>query len=356
MSSHKAVPALGAALLFGVSTPLAKLLVGEVTPLLLAGLLYVGSGLGLGALLLIRRALARLNGAEVTPLAVPPRDVPWLLGAIVAGGMAGPALLMAGLARTSAASASLLLNMEGVGTAVLAWLVFQENTERRIVLGMLAIVAGGVLLAWQPGGSAVAPGALLIVGACLCWAIDNNLTRKVSTHDAMMIAGLKGLLAGVFNTALALATGATLPARTVIERALLLGFAGYGLSLMLFVVALRTLGTARTSAYFSTAPLFGVALAFVLWPELPDATFWAAAGLMGLGLWLHLRERHAHEHTHLPLKHGHPHSHDEHHKHEHDFAWDGKEPHVHPHAHAVQTHTHVHFPDVHHRHSHRHGP
>ena len=352
MIRRAAIPALGAALLFGASTPLAKLLVGEMAPLLLAGLLYLGSGLGLGALLLLRCATGRASKAEITPLTIPGRDLPWLLGAIVAGGMAGPVLLMAGLAQTNAASASLLLNIESVGTAVIAWLVFKENTDRQIVLGMVAIVAGGVLLALQPGSTAMAPGALFIVAACLCWAIDNNLTRKVSTHDAMLIAGLKGLVAGVSNTALAIATGASLPALSVIGWALLVGFAGYGLSLMLFVVALRTLGAARTGAYFSVAPLFGVVLAFVLWPELPSATFWAAAGLMGVGLWLHLRERHEHEHAHVPLAHGHRHTHDEHHKHSHDFPWDGEEPHVHPHAHAVMTHKHVHYPDIHHRHEH----
>ena len=353
MAFHKAVPALGAALLFGASTPLAKLLVGEMPPLLLAGLLYLGSGLGLGALLLMRRALGRANEAEVTPLTVPRRDLPWLVGAIVAGGMAGPALLMAGLAQSSAASASLLLNIEGVGTALIAWLVFKENTDRQIVLGMLAIVAGGVLLSWQPGSTAMAPGALLIVGACLCWAIDNNLTRKVSTHDAMLLAGFKGLVAGVSNVALALAAGAVLPAPAIIGWTLLFGFVGYGVSLVLFVVALRTLGTARTGAYFSVAPLFAVVLAFALWPELPGATFWVAAGLMGLGLWLHLRERHEHEHSHVPLQHGHRHKHDTHHQHAHDFPWDGTEPHGHPHTHAVMTHRHVHDPDIHHRHKHK---
>lgn len=353
VSFHKAVPALGAALLFGASTPLAKLLVGEMPPLLLAGLLYLGSGLGMGALLLMRRAIGRANEAEVTRLTVPRRDVPWLLGAIVAGGMAGPALLMAGLAQSSAATASLLLNIEGVATALIAWLVFKENTDRQIIFGMLAIVAGGVLLSWQPGSTSMAPGALLIVGACLCWAVDNNLTRKVSTHDAMLLAGLKGLVAGLSNTALALATGAVLPAPAVLGWTLLVGFVGYGVSLVLFVVALRTLGTARTGAYFSVAPLFGVILAFALWPELPGATFWVAGGLMGLGLWLHLRERHEHEHRHAPLEHGHRHKHDTHHQHGHDFPWDGTEPHGHPHAHEAMTHRHVHDPDIHHRHKHK---
>jgi drug/metabolite transporter (DMT)-like permease len=351
-SLRHAAPALLAALLFGASTPLAKVFLGATAPLLVAGLLYLGSGVGLAVLIGVRSAMASRRDNPAPTFAVPRRDLPWLLGAIVAGGMLGPALLMAGLVRTSAASASLLLNVEGVFTALIAWLVFRENADRRIVAGMAAIVAGGALLAWQPGAVAFAPGALLVIAACLCWAVDNNLTRKVSANDAMLVACLKGLIAGACNTALALAAGAELPAPASLVATLAVGFAGYGLSLALFVVALRTLGTARTGAYFSVAPLFGVLVAFALWPQAPGGLFWIAAMLMGLGVWLHLRERHAHAHTHEPLLHTHPHAHDAHHRHVHDFAWDGSEPHVHPHAHAALTHRHVHYPDLHHRHTH----
>ncbi|MDQ6684747.1 MAG: EamA family transporter, partial [Pseudomonadota bacterium] len=251
------------------------------------------------------------------------------------------------------------LNMEGVFTALLAWLVFRENADRRVVLGMAAIVAGGALLAWEPGSATLSKGAVLVVAACFCWAIDNNLTRKVATHDAMLVACLKGLLAGVCNTGLALATGAGLPAWPALGASLAVGFFGYGLSLTLFVVALRTLGTARTGAYFSVAPLLGVAISLAIWPGVPGALFWTAALLMGLGVWLHASERHEHPHTHSALQHEHPHGHDGHHRHVHAFAWDGEEPHVHEHAHEVVTHQHPHYPDIHHRHVHRegaHGP
>lgn len=351
MSLRSAAPALGAALLFGASTPLAKLLVGDVPPLLLAGLLYLGSGLGLGMLLFLRRLWRR---AEADELRIPRAEWPWLLGAIVFGGVIGPALLMWGLTSTEGATAALLLNVEGVLTAVLAWVVFRENADRQIVLGMLAIVAGGVLLSWQPGGAHVSSGALLIAGACLAWAIDNNLTCKVSTNDAMLVACLKGLVAGGCNTSLALVSGSHWPAMPVLAGSLAVGFLGYGLSLTLFVVGLRTLGTARTGAYFSVAPLFGVLISLVLWPQLPTALFWMAAALMALGVWLHVRERHEHEHTHALLEHSHRHRHDEHHRHAHDFPWDGVEPHVHAHAHGALTHRHAHFPDVHHRHVHPH--
>lgn len=351
MSLRTASPALLAALLFGASTPLAKALTGAMSPLLLAGLLYLGSGMGL-ALVLMARHFWFPPGAGSERGGVPRAEVPWLLGAIVAGGIAGPALLMSGLVATSAASASLLLNVEGVLTAVIAWVVFKENADRQIVLGMIAIVIGGLLLSWQPGSLRMSSGALLIVAACLCWAIDNNLTRKVSSNDALLIACLKGLVAGLCNTGLALAQGATLPPVHALAGAMAVGFAGYGVSLALFVVGLRLLGTARAGAYFSVAPLFGVLVSFLIWPDVPGTVFWLAAACMALGVWLHLRERHEHEHVHEPLAHSHSHRHDAHHQHEHDFPWDGREPHRHWHAHPVLVHRHPHYPDVHHRHSH----
>ncbi len=356
---RRAAPALLAAALFGVSTPLAKWLGGDTTPLLLAGLLYLGSGLGLGAVLLARRGLQWRRGGRLTALALARRDVPWMIGAIVSGGMLGPALLMAGLASTDAAPAALLLNLEGVLTALIAWLVFKENADRRIVLGMLAIVAGGVLLAWAPQQARMSPGALLIAAACLCWAVDNNLTRQVSGHDALLVACLKGLAAGLCNTALGLLGGAAMPAGGALAATLLVGFAGYGLSLALFVIALRNLGTARTGAYFSVAPLFGVALALALWPQWPAWTFWPAAALMALGVWLHVSERHEHAHAHVLQTHSHPHQHDEHHQHDHphdhEHSADGRQPHAHPHTHGPLRHAHAHFPDIHHRHGHGDG-
>jgi drug/metabolite transporter (DMT)-like permease len=338
--------ALLSAALFGAATPLAKLLLGQTSPLLLAGLLYLGSGLGLAAWLAVRPRPER-----APPLAA--AEWRWLAGAILAGGVVGPAALMLGLSRTDASSASLLLNLEAVLTAALAWVVFRENVDRRVFLGMVAIVAGGVVLSWDAaprGGGAAGP--LLIAAACLAWAIDNNLTRKVSGGDAATIACLKGLAAGSVNVGLALQAGAVMPAPSTLAGASLVGFAGYGVSLALFVVALRHLGTARTGAYFSVAPFFGAALAFSLLGESPTAAFWIAAALMAAGVWLHVTERHEHLHEHEPLSHAHEHVHDEHHRHEHDFPWDGREPHVHPHEHRRLVHSHPHYPDLHHRHRH----
>ncbi len=343
--------ALTAAALFGAATPVAKALLGSTSPFMVAGLFYLGSGLGLGIGIVIRR-LRRPAVRIDTGQRLQKAEIPWLAGAIAAGGVAGPALLMVGLSSTPAATSALLLNLEGVLTAVIAWVVFRENVDVQVFLGMVAIVAGGVLLSWPRGESAVPVGALLIAGACLCWAIDNNLTRKVSANDAMVIACLKGLIAGPVNIAIAVAAGATLPTFSTTTAAMLTGLAGYGVSLVLFVVALRNLGTARTGAYFSVAPLFGVALSLLIWPEMPPVTFWVAAGLMALGIWLHVRERHMHEHTHERMAHTHRHRHDEHHQHAHDFPYEGDEPHVHPHTHLPITHSHAHFPDIHHRHRH----
>lgn len=343
------IHALAAALLFGASTPLAKLLTGNVPPLLLAGLLYLGSGVGLCVVRLVRD-----RGWQAVRL--PSGEWRWLLGAILFGGVLGPVALMFGLTRTDASTASLLLNMEAVLTAVIAWVAFKENADRRIVLGMLVIVAGGVLLAWPaPGGGETSSGALGLAAvclACLCWAIDNNLTRKVSASDALFIAASKGLIAGVVNTGLALTLQYPLPGAGLTLATMVVGLFGYGLSLVFFVLALRGLGTARTGAYFSTAPFIGAAVSLLLLGETASLSFWLASALMGLGVWLHLTEHHEHAHHHEPMAHSHTHAHDEHHQHVHAEGQSADEPHEHWHEHVAVTHKHPHFPDIHHRHRH----
>lgn len=354
MSDHPKLPAgVGAALLaaalFGASTPLAKALLGGIEPMLLAGLLYAGSGLGLGTWLLLRR----LRGRVVTESPLRARDLPWLGGAIASGGILGPILLMVGLQSTPAATASLMLNLESVLTALIAWTVFRENVDRQVVLGMLLIVGGGVVLSWTGDGALQIPwGTLAIAGACLCWAIDNNLTRAVSGGDPMQIAALKGGVAGLVTISIALIRGTSSPDAMHLAGAALVGFAGYGISLLLFVVALRHVGTARTGAYFSTAPFVGAALSLLLFHEQPGLAFWIAGLLMAIGVWLHVTESHGHDHEHEALAHEHRHRHDAHHQHEHAVPWDGKEPHAHPHVHTPMRHSHPHFPDLHHRHRH----
>lgn len=347
MNNIHVIHALLAAALFGASTPFAKLLVGEMSPLLLAGLLYLGSGLGLSVIRLMR-------DRSWEPSGLTHGEWPWLFGGIFFGGVVGPLALMFGLTCTSGTTASLLLNLEAVLTAVIAWVVFKENADRRIVLGMLAIVAGGVVLSWSGGDAETNDwfGPLAIVVACLCWAIDNNLTRRVSASDALFVAGAKGAVAGSVNVALAFSLGASLPDSPLLFGTLAVGLLGYGISLVLFVLALRGLGTARTGAYFSTAPFIGAAVSVMLLGESTSTAFWIAFALMALGVWLHLTEHHEHDHVHEPIEHSHHHVHDEHHQHEHAVAWSVKGPHEHWHRHETMAHKHPHFPDIHHRHSH----
>jgi drug/metabolite transporter (DMT)-like permease len=323
---------------------LAKLLLGETSPWLLAGLLYLGSGIGLAAV----RVLQRADSARIAP-----GEGRWLAGAVLSGGVLGPVLLMWGLSGMPASGAALLLNAEAVFTALLAWFVFRENFDRRIALGMALIVAGAVVLSWptEAGFGAALP-ALAVIVACLAWGIDNNLTRKVALADARYVAMIKGLAAGVTNTGLALLLGARLPEWSVVGAAAMLGFLGYGISLVLFVVALRHLGTARTGAYFSTAPFAGAVVALVLLREPVTPSLGIAAALMAWGVWLHLTERHEHRHAHEPMEHSHEHEHDEHHRHAHGEPVAPGARHTHRHRHDGLRHSHPHYPDSHHRHDH----
>jgi drug/metabolite transporter (DMT)-like permease len=342
--------ALASAALFGLSTPAAKVLLGSVHPAVLAGLLYCGAGVGVAAL---RRVVpsAMISGAPEVALAR--LELPWLGGAIFMGGVVGPLLLMVGLARTDAAAASLLLTLEGVATALMAWFIFHENFDRRIVFGMAFLVAGAAVLSWSGAptvGTIIGP--LAILGACLAWGLDNNLTRKVSLADPLQVVDLKGLIAGPFNLVLGLSVGAQIPSLPAVMIAGVVGFLGYGVSLALFVVALRHLGTARTGAYFSTAPFLGGVAAVLALGEPITAQLVIAGALMAAGVLLHLTEHHEHEHLHEPIAHAHPHLHDEHHRHAHTGSDPPGEPHTHFHRHGRMLHTHPHLPDMHHIHRH----
>ncbi len=337
--------ALMAACLFGAATPLASELVGETSPQVLAGLLYLGSGL---VLLLSMWLWPTHREAPLTR-----REVPALSGAIFFGGGLGPVLLVVGLRTTPAATASLLLNLEVVFTALIAWLAFREGFSRRVGIGLAMIVGGGVLVSWQPGRAGISWGALAIAGACACWALDNNLTQLVSAKDPRQIATLKGVVAGSANLALGLLLGGALPAIRPTTAAIAIGVVGYGISLMLFVSALRALGTARTGAFFSVAPFAGVAVAIVLLGDAVPRLLLPAGLLMGVGVWLYITEHHEHVHRHEPMTHAHAHTHaDLHHNHEHEPGTDLSVPHSHEHTHPALEHAHPHRPDIHHRHGH----
>ena len=339
--------ALASAALFGISLPAAKFLLGSVDPWLLAGLCYLGSGVGLACVRLFR-SRTFWNEAPVGR-----NDAPWLLGAILSGGVVGPLLLFWGLSRIDASSASLLLVLEGVLTALVAGVFFHEHYHGRVVVGMGAITLGALVLSWPSGGIDYDPiGALAIVGACLAWAIDNNMTRKISAGDAVQIACIKGLVAGIVNLGLALARGSALPALGPLLASALVGFLGYGVSLVLFVRALRQIGTARTGAYYAVAPFFGTLLAIGLLGEPFTLQLAIAGALMGLGIYFHLAEQHEHAHSHEAMMHEHSHVHDEHHRHVHGQSDPLGEPHAHVHRHRAMIHSHRHFPDIHHRHPH----
>jgi drug/metabolite transporter (DMT)-like permease len=338
--------ALGAAVLFGLSTPLSKLLLDAVDPGFLAGTLYLGAGLGLAGV----HAGREIFGIPAPEAPLRRSDLPWLAAVVLFGGVIGPLLLMIGLARTAATESALLLNLESLATMGIAWVVFRENVDRRLLLGVLAILVGAALLAWQGGGVTIGAGAICIAGACIAWGIDNNLTRKLSAADPVVIAMTKGLVAGGANILIARGHGAAIPSVMTLLAAATLGFFAIGVSLVLFILALRHLGTARTGAYFSLAPFIGATIAVLLLGEAVTPQLLAAGALMALGLWLHLSERHEHDHIHEPLDHEHAHVHDAHHRHRHDEPV--SEPHSHRHRHQPMRHKHVHYPDLHHRHPH----
>jgi drug/metabolite transporter (DMT)-like permease len=339
--------ALAAAAFFGASFPLSKLLLRDVGPVGLAGLLYLSCGVGIGALRLLRRTRSEASLKR--------SDLGWLVGVVFSGGVAGPILLLLGLSRTSAHVSALLANTETLFTMALAVLFFGDYLLRREAWGAVLIFGGATLVAWAgatQGGSTAWHGPLLLLGSGVAWGLDNNLSQKISSRDPLQITMIKGIAAGLVNLALAAATEGLprLPAG-VLGAGFGVGFVCYGLSVVLFMTALRHLGAARTSALFATAPAFAIALSWALLREVPG--LWTAAGalLMIPGAWLLVRVEHAHRHVHEPVEHEHRHVHDEHHQHAHRGD-EGPEPHSHPHRHEPLDHEHPHTADLHHRHGH----
>ncbi|HYV56646.1 MAG TPA: DMT family transporter [Candidatus Nitrosopolaris sp.] len=339
---------LAAAALFGLNAPIAKLLLPGVDPLPLAGLLYSGGGLGLVAVGLARRAEP---GAVVRETALQRADYGVLLAIIVAGGFVGPVLMLVGLQRVSAVFGSLLLNLEAPFTMFLAVTIFREHLGRYEAGGAALVILGATILSFVPGDmSSDAGGMAALTGACLSWAIDNNLTQRLALRDPVAVARAKMIGAGMLSLGLAVACGYAMPATGRIVAALVAGFGIYGVSVVFAVEALRRLGAAREAAYFATAPFVGAAVAVPLLGERLGVRELMAAAIMGSGVVALLRAEHAHPHAHEALEHDHAHLHDEHHRHDHDGSVE--EPHAHHHVHAPLIHTHAHVSDVHHRHRH----
>lgn len=337
---------LAAAALFGVSAPMAKLLLGSVSATLLAGLLYVGAALGLW----IERAF-RPRRSEA---ALRREDLPTLSVVVLAGGVVAPVLMLLGLQRLTAFSGSLLLNLEAPFTMLLAVLVFREHLGLRAGVASALILSGALVLKVEPFAlGADSTGVLLIAGACACWALDNNLTQRLSLRDPFAVVRVKTSVAGVVNTSIAIFwLGAPAPSHVILGSALALGAVSYGVSVVLDAYALRLVGAAREAAYFATAPFLGAGVSTLLFDEPVRAVDLAAMGVMGAGVMLLLRERHSHVHVHETLLHEHVHHHDEHHRHPHDPHDPEGEPHSHLHQHEPLEHEHPHVPDVHHRHRH----
>jgi len=336
--------------LFGVGLPLAKLLVRDIPPVALAGLLYLGAFVGLFLFSIGRKKKTTASHSTVAPLER--RDLPWLAGAVLTGGVLAPIMLMTGLSLVSGFSASLLSNLEGVATAMIAVLIFKENAGRRLWLALVCMTVAGIFLTWDPARAEFTIlGPLLIVSAMVCWGIDNNLTRSIADKDPIQITMIKSLAGGTTSLSLALILGLRMPPGYAIALALLLGSFSYGISLVFFIKALQGLGSFRTGAFFSLSPFIGAMASLIIFREWIGWVRFPAVGLMILGVWIIYNERHSHVHLHAAVTHVHLHSHsDAHHLHRHSEAV--REPHTHEHTHFEWAHAHVHWPDTHHRHEH----
>jgi drug/metabolite transporter (DMT)-like permease len=344
--------AILAAILFGAGAPLAKLLLCSMAPVPLAAFLYLGSGVGLLLYRLLRQIISH---NPVKEAGISNTDSLWLAGAVLAGGVAAPIVLMVSLSYTPAATASLLLNFESVATTFIAALFFKEAIGKRVWLAIICITVASVMLTVNfQDGWGFSPSAFGVLGACILWGMDNNFTRNISAKNPLIITTIKGLGAGLVSLVLALAIGNPLPDLPAILKAMLLGCFSYGISIILFILAMRNLGAARTSALFGIAPFTGALLSFLLFHQWPGLLFMLVLPLMAAGVVLLLYENHNHRHVHYAMEHEHSHGHDdEHHSHHHDHPEqlpDGL--HSHPHIHPTVEHEHEHMPDIHHRHPH----
>lgn len=345
MRMRGAAAALGAAVAFGSTAPAAKVLLAHVEPLMLGAVLYLGAGVGLTIVRLVvpsRRAEAALRRA----------DVPLLVGVATFGAIVAPLLLLTGLRRVSAVTGSLLLNLESPFTVALAVVWFGEHLGGRAALGTVAMLLGAVTLCLGPdlAFSSQLSGVVAVAGACLAWAIDNNLMQRLALRDPLRVAQAKGLLGGGLAFVIALGAGADVPPVGTLSAGVAVGFVSYGLSVALALYAMRLIGVAREAAWFATAPFIGVVASVAVLGEPFGARELVALVFMAAGLVLLMTERHSHWHVHEPLRHDHRHVHDEHHQHLHAPDDPLGEPHAHEHTHAALAHEHPHATDVHHRH------
>lgn len=339
--------ALTAAIFFGASAPFAKLLLGDISPIFLAAFLYLGSGTGVS---LVKLGQKLVRPAQQTEAGIKKADIKWLVGAILSGGVMAPIVLMISLKNTPASTASLLLNFEGVGTTLIALLFFREAISRRAWMAILVITLASIFLSTNfAEGFGLSLGAMGIILACVLWGLDNNLTRNISGKDPLVIVAWKGVVAGTFSFFLAFLLGNPMPSLPSIISTMILGFISYGMSTILFILSMRGLGAARTSALYGTAPLAGVLLSIIIFGKSPSSSYSLAGILMIGGALMLINEEHAHSHTHTAMLHEHSHRHDDP-THAHNSGTVGT--HSHEHEHAEEEHEHDHMPDLHHRHGH----
>jgi drug/metabolite transporter (DMT)-like permease len=338
-----------AAALFGASAPFSKLMLSNISPLQLAGVLYLGSGFSLLVIKLIKNASYTTdNSAKLEK-----KDFPWLAGAVVSGGILAPICLLFGLSITPAATASILLNFEAVATALIATLFFHEHLGKKVIYALILLTLASLILTFEPSGKiGISWGAILIIAACAFWGIDNNLTRNISSKDPLTIVIVKGTVAGIFSILLSVLMKNPVPSVTTVTGGLILGGLSYGISLILFILTLKEIGASRASALFASAPFIGAIISFMLFWNFPSLNFIIAVPIMLFGTFLLFSETHLHSHTHEAIEHEHSHNHvDEHHMHQHgNLSKDIV--HSHKHFHELIVHTHNHMPDIHHRHIH----
>lgn len=339
---------LVSAALFGVSTPLAKVLLDNIDPIVLAGYLYLGAFVGLAIFTILRH----LTRQEVKESPLEKKDIPWLSGAILAGGVLGPISLMFGLRYVSGFATSLLLNLEGVATALIAFMIFKENAGKKVWIALVFMTIAGILLSYNPQESSfIIIGPLLIVFAMICWGIDNNLTRHISEKNPVHISAIKGIVAGSISLSIAFILGKNIVLDLFTLYALTVGAFSYGISLVLFIKALKGMGSFRTGMFYSFGPFIGAIVSLILLREWIGWVMIPATVLMVIGVYMVITDKHLHTHEHSKLTHTHAHTHEDmHHLHEHDEEVSGT--HIHPHDHENESHEHLHWPDSHHRHDH----
>ncbi|MBK1812243.1 DMT family transporter [Clostridium sp. YIM B02505] len=348
---YPVIMALVASILFGASAPITKILLGQIEPVALAAFLYLGSGIGLVVFQLVSLLINR-QGISEAPLKK--KDLKWLLGAIIAGGVIAPIILLSSLKITPASTASLLLNFESVATTIIAILFFKESAGKQILSAVVLLTLASIILSWDFKNQwGVSIGSLGVVLACFCWGIDNNFTRNISAKNPFTIVTMKGIVAGSFSLVLAKLLNNRIPEFRLVIIAMIIGFFCYGVSIVLFVFAMRHIGSTRTSALFGTAPFIGSILSFILLGDTPNIMFFIALPIMIIGTVFLLREEHQHMHKHEAIEHEHRHNHnDEHHDHEHIDGSIISGNHSHLHSHELIEHIHSHSPDIHHRHVH----